>query len=165
MKRFILIVIFFITLFSCNNQKQSREVEETHISQEVPHIFHGMTKSVAYATLQEDGSINEWSEWEPLIKKYALYLDNRLIVIFEDSLQFHFIEEYLGKEEREHYTCYNIASIDQDSIYGYLRFCYRDNGIVQFFEDYPESVKTYCFETYMEQEEFEERINKYKIKE
>lgn len=167
MKKLILIFTSFLILFSCNNQKPNSPENKASIAEgnphKIPHIFHVMTESFAYATLHEDGSVVEWSEWKPLAVKYALYLDNRFIVRFDDSQQFHYIEEYLGRTEAENYTTYDIASINQDGILGYVRFYYQDNGIVQFYEDYPGEFKVYSLVRYMEQEELEERLNKYKI--
>ena len=152
-------------LLSCNNQKkQENAVQGTTDTTglEIPHIFHGCTFSVSTAELNEDGSVKKWGELKTDTTKYALYLDNALITIFDDSTQFHYIEEYLGKEEEAGTTWYNIATINSDTLFGYVRFNYRGDSISQLYIDYPNTVLSYPLETFMPQDELEERLSKYK---
>ena len=57
---------------------------------------------------------------------------------------------------------YNIATIDADTLLGYVRFRYEGDSISQLYIDYPNSVLYYPLETFMPQEELDERLNKYK---
>lgn len=95
-----------VALLSCNSQNNKAKVakdlantqtqtEETQ--SEIPYIFHGWASGIALAKLNEDGSLKEWGKLVLDTTKYAIYLDNGLIVIFDDTTQFHHIEEYLGK--------------------------------------------------------------------
>ena len=76
--------------------------------------------------------------------------------------QFHYIEEYLCKPEEVGATWYNIATIDADTLLGYLRFRYEGGSISQLYIDYPNIVKYYPLKTFMPQEELDERLSKYK---
>ena len=161
----MLLLTCLALLLSCNNhKKQENAVQGTTdtIGLEIPHIFHGWTFSVSTAELNEDGSIKKWGELKTDTTKYALYLDNALITIFDDSTQFHYIEEYLGKEEEAGTIWYNIATIDADTLFGYVRFNYRGDIISQLYVDYPNTVLFYPLDTFMPQVELEERLSKYK---
>ena len=164
MKKYLFQLTCLLALIACNNQKDSNEqtptIAKTDI--ETPHIFHGLTFGVSKAELNKDGSIIMWGELEPDTTKYALYLDNALITIFDDSTQFHYIEEYLGKSEEAGAMWYNIATIDADALLGYVRFRYEGDSISQLYIDYPNSVQYYTLETFMLQEELDERFSKYK---
>ena len=164
MKKILFILTCLVALIACNNQKASNEqtptIAKTDI--ETPHIFHGWTFGVSKAELNKDGSIIKWGELEPDTTKYALYLDNALITIFDDSTQFHYIEEYLGKSEEDGAMWYNIATINADTLLGYVRFRYEGDSISQLYIDYPNSVLYYPLETFMPQEELDERLSKYK---
>lgn len=109
MKNILTILVAFVCLSSCHHKRQPQaEVEE--ITQEFIDsiIFHGYTTHVASIRLKEDGSGSEWSEFEPYVVKYALYLAHGIVAVFSDSAQFHAIEEYLGKEVIGNYTSYNL---------------------------------------------------------
>ena len=164
MKKYLFQLTCLLALIACNNQKAYNEqmptIAKTDI--EAPHIFHGWTFGVSKAELNKDGSIIKWRELEPDTTKYALYLDNALITIFDDSTQFHYIEEYLGKSEEAGAMWYNIATIDADALLGYVRFRYEGDSISQLYIDYPNSVQYYTLETFMLQEELDERFSKYK---
>lgn len=165
MQKLLLLIIAFIILFSCNNQnKQENALQGATDTTglEIPYIFHGWTFSVSTAELNEDGSVKKWGKLKPDTTKYALYLDNVLITIFDDSTQFHYIEEYLGKEEEAGTTWYNIATINADTLFGYVRFNYRGDSISQLYIDYPNTVLCYPLETFMPQDELDEHLSKYK---
>lgn len=164
MKKHLFLLTCLLALIACNNQNISKEHTPTVAKTdfEMLHIFHGWTFGVSKAELNKDGSIKEWGELEPDTTKYALYLDNALITIFDDSTQFHYIEEYLGKSEEPGTTWYNIATIDNDTHTGYVRFRYEGDSISQLYIDYPNTVLYYPLETFMPQEELDERLSKYK---
>ena len=166
MKIHLFLFTCLFALMACNNQEGSKEQASTiaRIGVEVPHIFHGWTYSVSKAELNKDGSIKKWGELKSDTTKYALYLDNALITIFDDSTQFHYIEEYLGKSEEFGTTWYNIATIDADTLFGYVRFRYEGDSTSQLYIDYPNTVLYYPLETFMPQEELAERLSKYKKK-
>lgn len=169
MKKLLTILVCLATLLSCNSQNNKTKVakdvannqnqaEETQL--EMPHIFHGWASDVALAKLNEDGSLQEWGELVPDTTKYAMYLDNGLIVIFDDTTQFHYIEEYLGKQVEEITWC-NIATIDQNEKLGYVRFCYQKDNIVDLYLDYPQRAAVYPLISSMPPEELDERLSKY----
>ena len=163
MKKIILLLACALTFSSCHHKRQPPQTEEL-ISQEYIDsiIFHGYTVDVASAYFDEDGNVAGWSELEPYRVKYALYLAHGEIVIFSDSAQFHVIEEYLGKEEGDRYTCYDLAVYDQNEEPGYLRFNYQDNGIAQLYVDYPDTMIVYTLDHgYMPQKTLERRLQKY----
>jgi hypothetical protein len=110
--------------------------------------------------LNEDGSLKEWGKLISDTTKYAMYLDNGLIVIFDDTTQFHYIEEYLGKQVEEITWC-NIATIDQNEKLGYVRFCYQKDNIVDLYLDYPQRAAVYPLISSMPPEELDERLSKY----
>lgn len=164
MKRHLFLLTCLLALIACNNQNVSKEQTPTiaKTNFEMPYMFHGWAYSVSKAELNQDGSIKKWGESKSDTTKYALYLDNALITIFDDSTQFHYIEEYLGKSEESGATWYNIATIDADSLFGYARFRYEGDSISQLYIDYPNIVKYYPLKTFMPQEELDERLSKYK---
>ena len=163
MRNLILLLTCLAVVLSCNNQKEQENAEQsTTGTTEIPHIFHGWTFSVSTAELNEDGSVKKWGELKADTSKYALYIDNALITIFDDSTQFHYIEEYLGKEEEAGTTWYNVATINADTLFGYIRFNYRGDSISQLYIDYPNTVLCYPLETFMPQDELNERLSKYK---
>ena len=167
MKNLILLLTCLTMVLSCNNQNKQENAVQGAIDTtgfEIPHIFHGWTFNVSTAELNEDGSVKKWGKLKPDTTKYALYLDNALITIFDDSTQFHYIEEYLGKEEEAGTTWYNIATINADTLFGYVRFNYRGDSISQLYIDYPNTVLCYPLETFMPQDELDERLSKYKKK-
>lgn len=166
MKKYLFLLTCLLTLIACNNKKASNEqtpiIAKTDI--EGPHIFHGWTSGVSKAELNKDGSIIKWGELDPDTTKYALYLDNALIVFFDDSLSFHYIEEYLGKSEEAGAMWHNIATIDADTLLGYVRFRYEGDSISQLYIDYPNYVLYYPLQKSMPQGELDERLSKYKKK-
>ncbi len=164
MKKIILFLACALTLSSCHHKRQQQaEVEE--ITQEFIDsiIFHGYTTHVASACLEEEGSEYEWSEFEPYVVKYALYLAHGIVAVFSDSAQFHVIEDYLGKEVIGNCTSYNLAVYDQNENLGYLRLCYQNDGDAsQMFVDYPDTMITYVLdEGYMPQEALERRLQRF----
>ena len=167
MKNILTILIALVCLSSCHHKRQPQaEVEE--ITQEFIDsiIFHGYTTHVASVRLKEDSSGSEWSEFEPYVVKYALYLAHGMINIFSDSAQCHIIEEYLGKEVIGNYTCYNLAVFEENKNLGYLRLCYQnDGGASQMFVDYPDTMITYVLdEGYMPQETLERKLQRFASK-
>ena len=72
MKKLLFISICFICLTACGNQqKQNNTTPEaqtiaTEQSQQeadkIPHIFHGMTKTISIANILEDGEFAGFSE-------------------------------------------------------------------------------------------------------
>lgn len=167
MKKVILFLACALTLSSCHHKRHPQaEVEE--ITQEFIDsiIFHGNTTHVASVRLKEDGSGSEWSEFEPYVVKYALYLAHGIVAVFSDSAQFHIIEEYLGKEVADYYTSYNLAVYDQNENLGYLRLCYQnDGGASQMFVDYPDTMIAYVLdEGYMPQETLERKLQRFASK-
>ena len=167
MRNLMLLLTCLTVLLSCNNQnKQENALQGATDTTglEIPHIFHGWTFSVSTAELNEDGSVKKWGKLKTDTTKYALYLDNALITIFDESTQFHYIEEYLGKEEEAGITWYNIATIDADTLFGYVRFNYQGDSIAQLYTQYPNRTLCYPLETFMPQDELDERLTKYKKK-
>ena len=165
MQKLLLLIIAFSILFSCNNQKkQENAVQGTTdtLGYEIPHIFHGWISSVAIAKLNEDGCLKEWGKLISDTTKYAMYLDQGLISIFDDTTQFHYIEEYLGKQEDTEATWYNIATIDYSEELGYVRFYYQKDSTVHLYLDYPNRAVVYPLISFMPQEELDERLSKYK---
>ena len=183
-KKNLLILVCLATLLSCTNKgenckkESNNEIEctESKLSPEseqagnipsannaMTHIFHGWTESIAKAHLNEEGDVTGWSKWEPLVVKYALYLDEGIIAIYDDSTQLHQIEEYLGKEIRsdEGAVSYNIMVNDYGDFGGYIKFYYQDDGMVQLYVDYPEMMISYSLESFMPEEELERRLGKY----
>lgn len=167
MKRLLLLSICLFGLLSCGNQqKQGTEAQEPNniqqeIAEETPHIFHGMTKSISVGEIGENGEIVGFSEHKLYAVKYALYLDNGLIVIFDDNTQHHKIIMYIGSEECEDSTRYLFATYDQNENQGYVEFDYCKNGTTLMMVDYEDYIIGYILETFMPQAEFEGYLKKY----
>lgn len=171
MKKLLFISICFICLIACGNQrKQNNTTPEaqtiaTEQSQQetdkIPHIFHGMTKTISIANILEDGEFAGFSEHKLYAVKYALYLDNGLISIFDDNTQQHVIIMYIGSEECEDSTRYLFATFDQNENQGYVEFDYYEDGTTLMMVDYEDYIIGYILETYMPQAEFEEHLKKY----
>ena len=158
----LILLVALIGLSSCNHKKQQKS--EELVTQEFIDsiIFHGYTIEVASARFDEEGNVIGWSELQPYRVKYALYLAHGKIAIFSDSAQCHIIEEYLGKEEGDRYTCYDLAVYDQNEEPGYLRFNYQNNGIAQLYVDYPDTMVVYTLDHgYMPQETLERKLQKF----
>lgn len=168
MKKLLFISICFICLIACGNQqKQNNTTPEaqtiaTEQSQQeadkMPHIFHGMTKSISVGEIGEDGDIVGLSEHKIYAVKYALYLDNGIIAIFDDNNQHHLIVQYIGSEDADGDTCYLFATSDQNKEQGYVEFNYTNDGRVLLIVDYPKYAMGYFLETYMPEEKFAERL-------
>lgn len=167
MKKLLLLSICLFGLLACGNQqKKSSEAQEPNniqqeIIQEIPHIYHGMTKSISVGEIGEDGDIVGLSEHKLYAVKYALYLDNGLVVIFDDNTQHHKIIMYIGSEESEDSTRYLFATYDQNENQGYVEFDYCKNGTTLMMVDYEDYIIGYILETYMPQAEFEEHLKRY----
>lgn len=166
MKKIILLLVCALMLSSCHNKRRPPQAEGEEITQEFIDsiIFHGYTTHMASAHIREDSSGYEWSEFESYVVKYALYLAHGKVAIFSDSAQLHIIEEYLGEEVINDYTCYNLAVYDQDENLGYLRLCYQNNGDAsQMVVDYPDTMITYVLdEGYLPQETLERKLQKFR---
>lgn len=167
MKKLLLLSICLFGLLACGNQqKKSTEAQEPNniqqeIIQEIPHIYHGMTKSISVGEIGEDGDIVGLSEHKLYAVKYALYLDNGLVVIFDDNTQHHKIIMYIGSEECEDSTRYLFTTYDQNENQGYVEFDYCKNGTTLMMVDYEDYIIGYILETYMPQAEFEEHLKRY----
>ena len=163
----LLLFVCLLGLFACGNQQKkgatTQAVNDTQqeVAQEMPHIFHGMTKSVTIGELADDGSFVGWLEPKPCSVKYALYLDNGIIAIFDDNNQLYHIKEYLGKEIDNGATCYSITTYDQNREQGCVEFIYCNDGRTLLMIDYPKYAMSYSLETFMSQAEFEERLKQY----
>lgn len=168
MKKLLFISICFICLTACGNQqKQNNTTPEaqtiaTEQSQQeadqIPHIFHGMTKTISIANILEDGEFAGFSEHKLYAVKYALYLDNGIIAILDDNNQQHLIVQYIGSEDADDNTCYLFATSDQNKEQGYVEINYTDDGRVLLIVDYPKYAMGYFLETYMPEEEFAKRL-------
>ena len=163
----LLLFACLLGLFACGNQQKkgatTQAVNDTQqeVAQEMPHMFHGMTKSVTVGELADDGSFVNWSEQKHCSVKYALYLDNGIIAIFDDNTQLYHIKEYLGKEMEDGATCYPIATYDQIREQGCVEFIYCKDGRTLLMIDYPKYAISYSLETFMPQAEFEEHLKRY----
>ena len=174
MKKLLFISICFICLIACGNQrKQNNTTPEAQTiateqskqeADKIPHIFHGMTKTISIANILEDGEFAGFSEHKLYAVKYALYLDQGIIAIFDDNNQQHIIVQYIGSENADDYTCYLFATSDQNKEQGYVEINYTDDGRVLLMIDYPKYAMGYFLETYMPEEEFakllKERYNR-----
>ena len=159
----VALVIGIINISSSTKQpQQSEEQEMPEIDAEIPHIFYGMTKSISIGEIGENGELVGASEHKPYSVKYALYLENGRMVIFDDNTQYHKIIMYIGSEECEDNTRYLFATYDQNEKQGYVEFDYYKDGTTLMMLDYSDYVIGYILETFMPQEEFEECLNKYK---
>ena len=163
----LLLFACLLGLFACGNQQKkgatTQAVNDTQqeVAQEMPHMFHGMTKSVTVGELANDGSFVSWLEPKPCSVKYALYLDNGIIAIFDDNTQLYHIKEYLGKEMEDGATCYPITTYDQNREQGCVEFIYCKDGRTLLMIDYPKYAISYSLETFMPQAEFEEHLKRY----
>ena len=163
----LLLFACLLGLFACGNQQKkgatTQAVNDTQqeVAQEMPHMFHGMTKSVTVGELADDGSFVNWSEQKHCSVKYALYLDNGIIAIFDDNTQLYHIKEYLGKEMEDGATCYPITTYDQIREQGCVEFIYCKDGRTLLMIDYPKYAISYSLETFMPQAEFEEHLKRY----
>ena len=168
MKKLLFISICFICLIACGNQrKQNNTTPEAQIiateqsqqeADKIPHIFHGMTKTISIANILEDGEFAGFSEHRLYAVKYALYLDNGIIAIFDDNNQQHLIVQYIGSENANDYTYYLFATSDQNKEQGYVEINYTSDGRVLLIIDYPKYAMGYFLETYMPEEEFAKRL-------
>lgn len=168
MKKLLFTSICAICLVACGNkQKQNNTTQEpqsitTEQSQQeadkIPHIFHGMTKTISIANILEDGEFAGFSEHKLYAVKYALYLDNGIIAILDDNNQQHLIVQYIGSEDADGNTCYLFATSDQNREQGYVEFNYSDDGGVLLIIDYPKYAMGYFLETYIPEEEFAKRL-------
>lgn len=164
MKKLLLLPICLLELLACGNQhKNSTTTQEANytqqeIAQEIPHIFHGMTKTISIANILEDGEYAGFSEHKLYAVKYALYLDNGIIAIFDDNNQQHLIVQYIGSEDADDCTCYLFATSDQNKEQGYVEFNYTNDGGVLLIIDYPKYAMGYFLETYIPEEEFAKRL-------
>ena len=167
MKKLLLFTVL-LGLFACGNQQKkgatTQAVNDTQqeVAQEMPHMFHGMTKSVTVGELADDGSFVNWSEQKHCSVKYALYLDNGIIAIFDDNTQLYHIKEYLGKEMEDGATCYPITTYDQNREQGCVEFIYCKDGRTLLMIDYPKYAMSYSLDTFMPQAEFEAHLKRYK---
>ena len=169
MKKLLFISFCFICLTACGNQrKQNNTTPEaqtiaTEQSQQeadkIPHIFHGMTKTISIANILEDGEFAGFSEHKLYAVKYALYLDNGIIAIFDDNNQHHLIVQYIGSEDADGDTCYLFATSDQNKEQGYVEINYTSDGRVLLIVDYPKYAMGYFLDTYMSEEEFAEHLS------
>lgn len=160
--------ICFICLTACGNQqKQNNTTPEaqtiaTEQSQQeadkIPHIFHGMTKTISIANILEDGEFAGFSEHKLYAVKYALYLDKGFIAIFDDNEQQHLFIQYLGCEETDGNSCYLFSTFDRSVQHGFVEFNYTNDGRVLLIVDYPEYAMGYFLETYMPEEEFAKHL-------
>ena len=164
MKKLLLLSLCLLVLLACGGQQSesatAQEQNETQqeIAQEIPHIFHGVTKTLSEANILEDGEFAGFSEHKLYAVKYALYLDQGIIAIFDDNNQHHLIVQYIGSEDADGDTCYLFATSDQNKEQGYVEFNYTNDGRVLLIVDYPKYAIGYFLETYMPEEEFAERL-------
>lgn len=171
MKKLLLIFACSLALIACGNQQkqkpvtqdtqETQETQETQISEQsqleeelIPHIFHGMTKTLSVANILEDGEFAGFSEHKAFAVKYALYLDRDFLEIFDDDNQQHLFIRYLGCEESECNRSYQFSTFDRSVEHGFVEFNYTDDGRVLLIIDYPEYAMGYFLETYMPEEEF-----------
>lgn len=167
MKKLLLLSLCLFGLLACGNQyKNSTTTQEANntqqeIAQEIPHIFHGMTKTISIANILEDGEFAGFSEHKSYEVKYALYLDKGFIAIFDDNEQQHLFIEYLGCEETDGNSCYLFSTFDRSVRHGFVEFNYTNDGRVLLIIDYPEYAMGYFLETYMPEEEFVEYLKRY----
>ena len=167
MKKLLSLSFCLLCLVACGSQqKKSAATEEAHATeqetaQEIPHIFHGMTKTLSVANILDDGEFAGFSEHKSYEVKYALYLDKGFIAIFDDNEQQHLFIEYLGCEETDGNSCYLFSTFDRSVRHGFVEFNYTNDGRVLLIIDYPEYAMGYFLETYMPEEEFAEHLKRY----
>jgi hypothetical protein len=88
MKKLLLLSLCLLVLLACGGQqKKSAAVQEQNetqqeIAQEIPHIFHGVTKTLSVANILANGEFAGFSEHKLYAVKYALYLDQGIITIY-----------------------------------------------------------------------------------
>jgi hypothetical protein len=167
--KYLTIILVIICLVACGNQrKQNNTTPEaqtiaTEQSQQeadkIPHIFHGMTKSISVGEIGANGEIVGFSEHKLYAVKYALYLDQGIIAIFDDNNQQHLIVQYIGSEDADGDTCYLFATSDQNKEQGYVEINYTSDGRVLLIVDYPKYAMGYFLDTYMSEEEFAEHLS------
>ena len=64
----LLLFACLLGLFACGNQQKKGAImqedndTQQEIAHKIPHIFHGMTKSITIGTLANDGSFVNWLE-------------------------------------------------------------------------------------------------------
>lgn len=164
MKKLLSLSFCLLCLVACGNQRrqsaatevaQATELETEH---EIPHIFHGMTKTLSVANILDDGEFAGFSEHKSYEVKYALYLDKGFIAIFDDIEQQHLFIQYLGCEETDGNSCYLFSTFDRSEQHGFVEFNYTNDGRVLLLIDYPEYAMGYFLETYMPEEEFAKRL-------
>ena len=161
MKKQLLLFACLLGLFACDNQQKKGAIvqddnnTQQEIAHNIPHIFHGMTKSITVGTLANDGSFVKWLESKPCTVKYALYLENGTIAIFDDNNQLYHIKEYIGKYVE-------ISTYDQNREQGYVEFIYCEDGRTLLMIDYPKYAMSYSLDTFMTQAEFEAHLKRYK---
>ena len=164
MKKFALLLgcLISLTALIISIINISTSAKQPQIPEEnIPHIFHGVTKSFTIGKIGEDGDIIGYTEHKLCALKYALYLDNGLIAIFDGKTQLHHIVVYIGSEQSEEDTRYLFATFDQDENQGYVEVSYCNDGTVIMILDYSDYVIGYILDTYMPQAEFEEHLKKY----
>ena len=169
--KYLTTILVIICLVACGNQrKQNNTTPEAQTiateqskqeADKIPHIFHGMTKTISIANILEDGEFAGFSEHKLYAVKYALYLDNGIIAIFDDNNQHHLIVQYIGSEDADGDTCYLFATSDQNKEQGYVEFDYCKNGTTLMMVDYEDYIIGYILETFMPQAEFKEHLKKY----
>ena len=163
MKKVLLFACLFGLLACGSQQKKSAATEKAQVTEqetalEIPHIFHGMTKTLSVANILDDGEFAGFSEHKSYEVKYALYLDKGFIAIFDDNEQQHLFIEYLGCEETDGNSCYLFSTFDRSVRHGFVEFNYTNDGRVLLLIDYPEYAMGYFLETYMPEEEFAKRL-------
>ena len=164
MKKLLLLSFCLLCLVACGNQRRQSSAPEKAQSTgqetalEIPHIFHGMTKTLSVANILDDGEFAGFSEHKSYEVKYALYLDKGFIAIFDDNEQQHLFIEYLGCEETDGNSCYLFSTFDRSVRHGFVEFNYTNDGRVLLLIDYPEYAMGYFLETYMPEEEFAKRL-------
>ena len=167
MKKVLLLSLCLLGLLACGGQqKKSAAVQEQNktqqeITQEIPHIFHGMTKTLSVANILDDGEFAGFSEHKSYEVKYALYVDKGFIAIFDDNEQQPLFLEYFGCAETDGNSCYLFSTFDRSVRHGFVEFNYTNDGRVLLLIDYPEYAMGYFLETYMPEEEFVEYLKRY----
>lgn len=167
MKKLLSLSLCLLCLLACGNQQKKNtateeaQVTEQETAQEIPHIFHGMTKTLSVANILDDGEFAGFSEHKSYEVKYALYLDKGFIAIFDDNEQQHLFIQYLGCEETDGNSCYLFSTFDRSVQHGFVEFNYTNDGRVLLIIDYPEYAMGYFLDTYMPEEEFVEYLKRY----
>ena len=167
-KKLLLLSLCLFGLLACGNQRKQNNTtpeaqtiateQSQQAAEKIPHIFHGMTKTISIANILEDGEFAGFSEHKLYAVKYALYLDNGIIAIFDDNNQQHLIVQYIGSENADGDTCYLFATSDQNKEQGYVEINYTSDGSVLLIIDYPKYAMGDFLETYIPEEEFAKRL-------